>query len=57
MRTYALLRILGGKGTINGALGWLWERADAFVQFFGAAPLEPFRPSPSSSTISPSSSA
>ena len=45
VRTYALLRILGGKGTINGALG-LWERADAFVQFFGAAPLEPFRPLP-----------
>jgi len=35
IRTYALLNILGTRGRLNEALGWLWETADAALNRVG----------------------
>ncbi|MGR4001350.1 MAG: ABC transporter permease [Alphaproteobacteria bacterium] len=44
IRTYALIRILGNKGTINTGLGWLWDRVGIGLEVVGFGGLEPFKP-------------
>ena len=40
IRTYALLNILGTRGRLNDLLRWLYERADAFLNFVGLGHLQ-----------------
>ncbi|MDA7984221.1 MAG: ABC transporter permease [Alphaproteobacteria bacterium] len=46
IRTYALVRILGNKGTVNTGITWLWERVSVAMEILGLPALEPFTPLP-----------
>jgi spermidine/putrescine transport system permease protein len=46
IRTYALLSLLGTRGVVNQALGWLWAKASVLLVAVGAGPLAPYEPLP-----------
>lgn len=46
IRTYALLSVLGTRGTANQLFGWIWAKASAVMTALGMAPLDDFTPVP-----------
>jgi len=46
IRTYALLSLLGGRGLVNGGLGYLWDGSSTVSRLLGFGAFEPFQPVP-----------